>query len=154
MNVVLLEKTKQRILRTPKRLNMKYWGTTTKFARRDGGKLFDQLEEPACHTQACVAGEILLAAKLVKIDRKNGGIIGLDGTEGCCLDMRQMATDAIGVNYIKARKLFQFKSWGAGFSDGWPTLFETMYHEAKTPQERAEVTAKRIDHFIATNGAE
>lgn len=36
----------------------------------------------------------------------------------------------------------------------WPIKFKTAYSNAKTARGRASVAAKRIDHFIKTNGQE
>jgi hypothetical protein len=39
-------------------------------------------------------------------------------------------------------------------AEDWPADFREQYDAAKTDIERAMVGAARIDHFIATNGAE
>lgn len=36
----------------------------------------------------------------------------------------------------------------------WPTIFRSRYKAAKTPLARARIAVARIDHFIATKGAE
>jgi len=36
----------------------------------------------------------------------------------------------------------------------WPEQFQEKYHAAKRRDRRARIAAARIDHFIATNGAE
>lgn len=36
----------------------------------------------------------------------------------------------------------------------WPEPFCNGYEDAKTPKQRAKVAAARIEHFIATDGAE
>lgn len=37
---------------------------------------------------------------------------------------------------------------------GWPVDLAKKYVKARGPKQRAQITADRIDRFIATNGAE
>lgn len=40
------------------------------------------------------------------------------------------------------------------FDENWPEPFRSRYQKAKQRRTRAKVAAARIEHFIATNGAE
>ena len=142
MNVELLEKVKKRILKQPKRLNMQYWGTAVE------GCGF-VLQIPPCKTQACIAGETVLAKRLVKIDKVNGGFLFPKGE----FRIADKAAALLNLSNEQADRLFYTKS--IRYNGGcWPAQFDKAYKEALTPLERAKVAAARIDHFIATNGAE
>ena len=50
----------------------------------------------------------------------------------------------------------QIREWGGKLISAslWPDKFYTRYAKAKTARTRAKIAAERIDHFIATKGAE
>lgn len=105
---------------------------------------------PVCKTQACLAGETVLAFNAAKI-LPTGGIILLDPHTGT--EIVNVAQHALGLDSYETGRLFTFQSWGAR-SNGWPEDFETAYRQAKTPAKRLAVAIKRVKHFIKTNGAE
>lgn len=142
MNTELLRKVEKRLLKQPARFNMRYFGAVALGIN----SLRDMLTVPVCKTQACIAGETLLAAGLDKIDKKNGGFVN-------GVDIAERAQEALGLNYDQAERLFYFQEWSSG-GRGWPSQFRNAYDEAKTPAARAKVAVDRIEHFIETEGRE
>ena len=55
-----------------------------------------------------------------------------------------VAQELLGLEYAQSDRLF--------FVDYWPGKF--AYNKAKTKKAKAEIAAKRIEHFIKTGGAE
>lgn len=131
MNVELLEKVKQHILEEPRRLNMQYVLIASSTA--------------PCGTVGCVAGWAMFLTGAMD---KYGYLIPSE----CHRDNYDIAMEKLGLNKQQTGKLFDFSKWNIGYH--WPANFENAYNNAETPEERARVTVARIDHFIATNGAE
>ena len=90
---------------------------------------------PSCGTVGCIAG---WTVQLYRGPRSRARLM--------------TAGRDLGLTKDQACRLFFFKCHDD--SQHWPQQFEDKYHAAKTPFARAKVTAKRIDHFIATKGAE
>lgn len=61
-------------------------------------------------------------------------------------EMRDLAMAALSINEKQAKRLFHLEHW--------PSAFWTPFLRAKTTQDRATIAAKRIEHFIRTEGAE
>jgi hypothetical protein len=148
VNVKLLQKVKQRILKSPKRFNMRYYYISTK-----SGPVQDMLERPSCYTQVCIAGETLLQTRDVKINRKDGGLVRFDGAEADSVFFAQTAAERLELSEAQAVRLFNLSRWMPTHLS-WPERFDKAYRAAKTPQERAQVAADAIDDFIATDGWE
>jgi hypothetical protein len=133
MNVKLLRKVKKHILEEPRRLAMGYFvqrkdgltQTVFESEARDG----DEYPFAKCGTAACIAGWTVLLTDQTQewqIEQNAIRLLEIDGRE--------------------AQRLFYVHSW--------PEKLRNKYHNLKTPAARANVAARRIDHFIKTNGAE
>jgi hypothetical protein len=131
MNVKLLRKVKKHILEEPKRFIMGDWVVRKEYPDQ---QLFDDDGKPRtfakCGTAACIAGWTMLLSKVDpdKVDSYSGAASKLLG--------------------LKERFSPLF------YTDQWPAKYEDAYVNAKTPAGRARVAARRIEHFIKTNGAE
>lgn len=161
MNIELLQKVKAHILEEPRRFNLGYWGgiVDPKFYNEllaeedEGGD--EELESvlakqrPPCGAVGCIAGNVCILAGLIKpTEHFDGGSVYemLDNTQ-------DIAADALGLDVYQAARLFFLPRWGR--LAGWPSAFADRLNEAKPGSvEYAQITAERIDHFIATNGAE
>jgi len=69
------------------------------------------------------------------------GLVTLDG--GRVRDEWGACRDVLGITEEMAGRLFPL--------DGWPRTYADRYR--RWPAGRAQITADRIDHFIATSGA-
>lgn len=139
MNVKLLKKIKQTILRRPKQFYMNMWFET------------DEREYSHCGTAACIAGWAYTiggdhkksktfspkVAMLTLTDRSHIGNFGFGASK-----LREEATRLLEINDEQALRLF--------FTHMWPDQFRCADHL----MTNAENAAKRIDHFIATEGRE
>lgn len=132
MNVELLQKVKAYILEEPRRLRMRFW-----LMKHDPD--LDNLDNlaPPCGTVACIAGTIcLLKNPDIKIDDVR-----------TTLNIMKQAAGFAGLNNFQCERLF--------YASAWPSRFrnELDWRDPGT-KEYAEVTARRIDHFIETEGRE
>jgi len=59
---------------------------------------------------------------------------------------RAAASCLLGIDQRTANRLFSLAAW--------PEKFCEPFDAAKTPAKRARIAAERIEHFIATDGAE
>lgn len=154
MNIPNLKKlvahlTKQRNSRQAARFNMSFWGDPFIMGMQGA------LQKPICGTQACLAGETVLAFKKATIDPKNGGLIFPSSPCSGGYLAELLAQEILDLDREQKNRLFKFKSWRSESEDcGWPANFETAYGEAETPKKRLDVAIARVKHFIATNGAE
>lgn len=136
MNKELLLKIKEQVLAHPEHLDMTSgWISladgTECYAASAVAELIGQPEKlAACGATACIAGW----AVVLSPEAEEDGYI------------RNLASKLLGLTYGQSDNLF--------FVSGWPRQFGELYHDTRTPQERAQVVAERIDHFIATEGAE
>ncbi len=147
INVRLLRRVERAILKEPRRFVMKWWHAT-------GDVIANHIEEkyrPPCNTVACIAGHVqwLTDPKRFAADVKAG-------YDGC---VEHDARKALGLDDEQADRLFMMQDWGDDggldpFRSGWPKKFCDAYNNAKTPRARAKAAVARIEHFIATNGAE
>jgi hypothetical protein len=142
MNVKLLRRIQKHILAEPKRFRMLDW--IEKQTATDPTYIADDSERvsfPKCGTVACIGGwAVLLSKKKPSRTHYEGfraaKLLGLNRPHGH-LD-RVRSTDS--------ERLF--------FTEAWPIDFSMKFNRAKTPEDRARIAAKRIDHFIKTKGAE
>lgn len=143
----LLEHLKeQQKTKAAARFNMKFFGVPVSYA--DEGVL----EEPECHTQACLAGEGVLANGAGYI-QKTGGIM-LNDESRYGRDIERAAQDVLGLSSYESDRLFFFKRWTDDEENGWPDGFEDAYEEATTPTARLQVAIDRVQHFLDTDGKE
>lgn len=144
---LLAHLVKQQKSRKAARFNMRYWGNQC--TGKDNG-LTEVLRTPVCKTQACLAGETILALGAGKV-RSDGGI-DVFGCSGSLTIIQPTAVKLLNLTDDERKRLFHFRSWG--LVDGWPDKFENAYNKAKTPVKRLGVAIQRLRHFIKTNGAE
>lgn len=112
---------------------------------------------PVCNTQACLAGETVLALGVARISTFGGIILdGEDVRRSYGSHIQSKATELLGLTDLQRKKLFYFKAWTAcdGNGNGWPEYFENAYTAAKTPQGRLYWAIRRVEHFLKTNGRE
>jgi hypothetical protein len=131
INVELLEKVKAHILEEPRRFNMSLFVFNQ-------GEIEDlpKNERPPCGTMACIAGWAVMLAD------GPPAIINDD----YYLTVEDRAVEVLGLNEEQVGALF--------YDPAWPEKYADAYENARTPRQRARVAARRIDHFIKTNGAE
>lgn len=134
MNIELLLKVKEQILREPRQFNMEHY-----FFTYEEGYEPDTEEEkiPNCGTAACIAGWAIAIAYQQNPREANQNLNSYAGP---------IARDLLELHYMQSERLFH--------TCDWPKRFKDEYFSANTNQERAEVAARRIDHFIATKGEE
>lgn len=135
MNVEMLTEIKARILAEPDAFRMDTW---------------------TCGTAHCIAGWALRLADMPVINAEAQPWLQLT-TNGD--EPGQAAADVLGLsmdydgddddfddNVSEAGRLFHVTHW--------PEDLQERYEDATSRSERAQVAAKRIDRFIATDGAE
>lgn len=127
--------------------NMEYFGNKYYEGMRD------VLQVPVCNTQACLAGEAVLATGHATINIHGGlDIPNLETTDietGWYAE--HAAAKVLGLTGREAADLFFFKPMNnyRKFKDrGWPKKFEAAYAAAKTPQGRLYVAIKRVEFFL------
>lgn len=126
------------------RFNMRYFGASC----TDG--LNDILQQPVCNTQACLAGETVLALHAGYI-KPNGGINIYKKSPYRLYDIEDVAVKLLDLTDDERERLFFFRSMTGG-ANGWPKRFEDKYRNATTPVERLAVAISRVEHFIKTKG--
>jgi hypothetical protein len=133
MNVELLKKVKEYITAHPNRFVMDNF----LIKQREGETIFDaddgkEVKFDQCGTAACIAGWTCLIATEGKVR---------EGT-----NIQRKAGRLLGISPGKQDNLF--------FTCNWPEHFVSQYLKAATQSSRAKIAARRIDHFIATEGRE
>jgi hypothetical protein len=144
INVKLLREVKKMILEEPRRLDMDTWASNA----REYGTPKD--ERPPCGTVACIAGWTAILDYVGSRGKmpKGKALINLsDNAEAT-------AQELLGLTSEQAARLFDSPAERWFSKNLWPQKFVDAYLAAKTPQQRARVTASRIEHFIRTKGAE
>lgn len=146
--VALLQKVKQAILEEPKRLNMSFWGVVI---NPDNSEMIEEYEAPSCNTVGCIAGWTVLYGKpkvwadLQKEAKEVYGDVVLVerniNVVGEATKLLGLSDDDSGEADLLYTKLF--------YENNWDQKSYSAYHTAKTPKQRAKVTAKVIDNFIA-----
>jgi len=153
MNIPNLQKLlkhlqKQQNSRRAARFNMKYWGDA------HCASMSGVLKKPVCKTQACLAGETVLALGAAEISA-HGGLVLFSNPFG---SIEKEAAQLLELDDLQRTKLFKFKTWTCSIfsssGNGWPVKFETAYEKAKTPSKRLGVAIQRLKHFIKTDGTE
>lgn len=136
MNTELLLEIKDHILVEPTRLMMDDFISRgepgEEFYADNGTQIY-----PACGTVGCIAGWACILSlnenelKHIDPEYKGAELLGLDCDSG-----------------------FSTNSARLFFTSCWPKSLMEDYEQAGSVSERANIAAKRIDHFIATEGRE
>jgi len=132
------------------RFNMRTFGSRYSASTDDAFPGFP----PVCRTQACLAGETVLALNKAKIHPKGGILLlsdPLKDSPSIGSQIEQVAMDELELTTAQKQRLFFFKNWTA-HKRGWPDNFQHMYENAQTPQGRLYAAIRRVEHFIKTNG--
>jgi len=142
MNIEMLNRVKQTILDEPRKLDMNV------FLKRYPDEMLGRAEDfTPCGTHACIAGwacilDIMDKRGITVEEISRDTIRNKDDYE----NEYGKAGKILAINRVEQYKLF--------YLEDWPSEFTKRYDDSKTAQERAEVTAQRIEHFIATDGKE
>ena len=142
-NVKLLREIKNAILEEPRRLSMDTWM----------GKAYNFLpnkDKAPCGTVACIAGHAVLINKLNEAGKTFNArrfVLALvnqyDSFELGCDYVEDKAVELLCLTKDQADRLFHVESW--------PNEFKEAYREdTRSDKKLAELTAQRIEHFIAT----
>lgn len=136
MNIPLLKRVKQAILKRPGQFEMgSFFSSVLIF---DEGR--KEIPASHCGTAACIAGwavHIEEGKKRIEATRSDHADAG---------DVEDVAIDLLMLSESQTSRLF--------YNHYWPDPFPFEYNAAKTPLARAKVAAARISHFIKTKGAE
>ena len=130
MNIELLEKVKEQILREPKQFVIHGWFANE--LRKDATEIFGipkNVKIPNCGTAACIKG---WAACIVANNKPNQ------------IPSLSLASCNLCLTKLQEQILFLFKYW--------PSQFKKIKSEGTIAFARQ--AARRIDHFIKTNGKE
>lgn len=73
--------------------------------------------------------------------------------EECPLELLPIVQEALEIEYEPAVRLCYLAAHGH-YLGRWPVEFDKAYNLAITREERADIAFWRIQHFIATEGAE
>lgn len=138
LNVRLLRKIQRHILEEPKRFLMRAFVETGKPGTAYMNDEWEFEKFPACGTAACIGGWACILNG--KLSARNG-------------DFEIPAARLLGVtrsrNFMvksQADRLFHVPYW--------PEQFKHEFRRAHGATAHARIAAARIDHFIATKGAE
>lgn len=143
INYRLLRQIRDEILKRPEQFDMRTW-----FEKKP--------DVPMCGTTACIAGwavaldaanpnqipSPLLAAKLLRDDFGQGDYDYLSGD--IADKMYRRGQRILGLNRDQCARLFDYVRW--------PGKLRNAYRVAQPV--RAQIAAKRIDHFCKTRGRE
>ena len=92
-----------------------------------------------CGTACCIAGHAVAIAKpktWSRLNKEDDGAL-----------MADTAKSLLGLDNEQYYRI-------CNYAHSWPEPFDTKFGCATTSKQRAKIAAKRIDHFIATGGAE
>lgn len=143
INVKLLRKIQKHILAEPKRFIMGDF--IVRRSDRDEMVESDGLTTPfaACDTAACIAGWACLLSDrnpLTGFAKLGAELLGIEYIDPDSVDEEDV------VPICESDRLF--------YTSTWPEEFARPFHSAKTREEKAAIAVQRIDHFLATKGAE
>lgn len=138
MKIKLLKEIKEWLLSHPSKYNQDTWVNSKGIDKK---RFEGDYTGEACGTACCIGGAaIVISGKYGTWDKVARDIY----------DARIRAYDTAS----KLLGLDQYQSHRLFYKDAWPVEFFRAYVDAKGPKERAEVAARRIDHFIDTKGKE
>lgn len=112
----------------------------------------DYVQSEPCGTACCIGGWGASIAgfipKRVKGKKAIRGLVDTALESGRDCNAHHLAAMAsLGISdFHQAERLFLVSDW--------PAVFRTAYRNAETRRARARIAAKRITHFIRTDGAE
>lgn len=141
MNVRLLRRIAAAIQKEPRRFLMSEW-------------IYENDWLPPCHTSACIAGHALLLSSKKPRAKKRPTFRRLGAQLANKFRGRMSGLDC-GIAYEAARvlKLTRKESWRLFSVSEWPVRF--MIDESdRGSKAYATKAVERIEHFIATKGAE
>jgi hypothetical protein len=124
INVKLLRKIQRHILEEPKRLDMEC------FIDRKADYVTVH-EFPKCGTVGCIAAWAVTCSTKEKVPYSK---------------IADRARKLLGITYLQADRLF--------YASRWPERFKRIDNTNPQTRLHAVITAKRIEHFIKTKGAE
>lgn len=134
MNIPLLLQIKEQILKEPLQFRMEAY-----YSRYNSGTT----NIPNCRTAACIAGwAIAITQSMTPCDCKNTMSLS---------DVEMKAADSLELDMNDAWNLFLLESWPKEFRIEYDDTYRGPQTE-KNIQQRALIAARRIDHFISTNG--
>ena len=108
---------------------------------------------PVCGTQACLAGEAVIALNLGEIYPEGGiSLLSRPTARAYGGEIESAAIKELKLTLEESERLFYFKGWRTRKHRGWPKKFQTMYANAQTPQGRLYAAIRRLEHFIQTDG--
>lgn len=110
-------------------------------------ELYDQQLVPAdsCDTPCCLLGWVVWMDSPSRFDE----LLRNDASE---FEWDEAAIKILGLEDILPNVEDQWRLFGSGCS--WPAKFREALYASDTAAERAKAAAARIEHFIATDGAE
>jgi hypothetical protein len=88
-----------------------------------------------CGTAACIAGWAVVLGR--------GFATPKAAKDSCYVDPKQDAMELLGLTEEQAEILF--------YTTAWPVDFQAKWIDAQTYEERAQIAADRIDHFLQEN---
>lgn len=151
MNKELLLKVKEQILREPKQFLMEDWFTNQDGLdhsyngdRPDGDLIKAPYIIPNCGTAACIAGWALSLA--VGTNPKD------TSRHFSYYNESREASSRLDIDKETGKKLFFFSLWPRLELGLLETDTDTTFTQNYTPEQRAEIAARRIDLFIESNG--
>lgn len=132
INVELLERVKAHILEEPTRFDMGDFVIQGEYLENFAANFGRPI--PPCGTIACIAGWAVLLSE--------------GQTSGAGSDVQAEAEALLGLSVEQRERLF--------YTSNWPKKFNEAYRDAEDVRlpAAALAAARRIDHFIKTNGAE
>lgn len=146
MNIELLHEVQQHILAEPVRFNMNDWWYVGMSAPFEDLKIPERRDKfarnPSCHTTACIAGWALALRpdfEFISVNQIDPDYINSDSVE-------TTAATLLGITTEAATRLFHCEKW--------PANYAVAFYNTSNPPSKAKIACERIDHFIATNGAE
>jgi hypothetical protein len=154
MNTKLLLRVKARILKEPKQFQMYAWF------------LNNPTEIPNCGTAACIAGWVIsLGTKHKPVDCALMHKYNEDATKETRIGLRNRRfsvtsgdhVEAINAQAMKLLDITKEQFVRLAHYHMWPEEFNPLKEyrsDIEGTPEFAALAAKRIDHFIATNGEE
>ncbi len=152
MNVRLLRQIQKTILTEPRRVNMDTWATGKSNlvvgGRDEWGNGWRTISTPKkamppCGTMGCICGWGVAITTKLRGDALENKLDKLASTT----ELPRGATKLFGLTPSEAGRLF--------FKDEWPDEFQEQIDRYQFGTKRyAKVVCARIDHFIATKGAE
>ncbi len=137
LNVKLLRKVKAQILKEPAQFAMTKWFTRDIAQANEFAEVLDIRRRviPNCGTAACIAGWAVAIHK-----ESNPELVARS------YYMPYDANDALDLDDDNSHLLYHVARWPRKFLERW--------RRARSMAARARVAADRIEHFIATGGAE